>query len=118
MEVDQREPSSVSTGSNLKTTVAYLKEQISYLHGKVFEKSEEIDKKEAIIRKIEADKTEYEQKFELADAREAEARKEIEHLREELASKSGDSRMTIEDICKEMQDQSIVESDGIKCFTF
>jgi predicted RND superfamily exporter protein len=124
MEVDQREPSGVSTSSNLKTTVAYLKEQISYLHSKVFEKSEEIDQKDTIIRKIEAEKSEFAVKFELADVREAEAMKEIDQLKEELASKTSDSRVTIEDICKEMQDQDQyknqihIESDGIKCFTF
>lgn len=120
MEVESRnEPSNHSSGSTNNTTVQYLKEQIAYLHSKIFEKSEEIERKDATIRRIETEKSEFEQKFEVADIKESEARRELEILKEEM-NKRGE--YNIADICKEVekedQDRSMLDSDGIKCFSF
>ncbi|CAI2377607.1 unnamed protein product [Moneuplotes crassus] len=116
MEVDQNEASHNSSGSNLKSTITHLKDQISYLHGKIFTKSEEIEQKDLIIRKIQSEKFEIEQKYEEVDAKENEARKEIELLKEQLASNAD---ITVESIKKEFeknQNKEILDADGIQCF--
>lgn len=115
MEVDKQEASHISSGSSFNSSVTHLKEQISYLHGKIFEKSEEIDRKNEIIRKIQTEKSEIEQKFEAVDIKENEARKEIEILKEELSKHN--ENLTVEDIRKEFekgQNKEILDADGIK----
>lgn len=119
MEIDGKNELSHNSAGASMNTITYLKDQISYLHGKIFEKTEEIDRKNEIIRKIEAEKSEIEQKFEIADIKENEARRELESLREELARQKGD--ITVDDICKEFEskfDNVLLDSDGIKCFSF
>ena len=121
MEIEwkENEVSNISVNS-VTNSSAYLKEQIAYLHSKIFEKSEEIDRKDATIRKILAEKSEIEQKFEIIEIKETEARRELEHLREEAQKHK--SEITIDEICKEMEDESkhksLIEADGIKWFSF
>jgi len=71
--------------SDLNFCVGYLKEQITYLQGKVIEKSEEIDKKDAIIRRIEAEKSEISQKFYMSEANEHKLKSELEILKVKMA---------------------------------
>lgn len=121
MEVDgKNEASHNSASSPSYPTISYLKEQIAYLHSKIFEKSEEIERKEATIRKILTEKSEIEHKFEIADIKETETRRELEQLKEEVQKNKNE--LTIDDICKEMDEEgnpkSLIDADGIKCFTF
>ena len=120
MEVECKNEISHNSVNSVANSAAYLKEQISYLHSKIFEKSEEIDRKDATIRKILAEKSDIEQKFEIIEIKETEARRELDHLREELQKQK--SEITIEEICKEMESEnkhkSLIEADGIKCFSF
>lgn len=116
MEVDNNEASHHSVGSSLNSTITHLKEQISYLNGKIASKTEEIEKKDGIIRKIQSEKFEIEQKFEQSDAKELEARKEIEALKDQLMNAG---QLSVESIRKEFeksQNKEILENDGIKCF--
>jgi len=79
------------------------------------EKTDEIDKKDEIIRRIQTEKSEIEHKFEISDIKEAEARKEIEILKEELQKYK--SEITVEDIRMEIEEdhnKNSIEDDGIK----
>ena len=56
MEVDgKNEHSEASCLSNTKSTVHYLKEHIAYLHSKIFEKSQDLEHKDSIIKRLQAE---------------------------------------------------------------
>lgn len=56
MEIDGKlERSDISCLSNTKSTVSYLKEHIAYLHSQIFEKSQELDHKDAIIKRLQTE---------------------------------------------------------------
>ena len=99
--------------SDLNFCVGYLKEQITYLQGKVIEKSEEIDKKDAIIRRIEAEKSEISQKFYMSEANEHKIKSELEILKVKMTDQKEEVSFG-ESPC---QDQNMLDADGIKCFS-
>jgi predicted nucleic acid-binding Zn-ribbon protein len=97
--------------------LAYLKEQITYLQTKIYEKSEEIDRKDAIIRRIQNEKSEITQRFEISEANEHKLRNEIDYLKTKLDEQSNESPLN--DLSSDVmpQNSNILAADGIKCFS-